>query len=138
MLIKDAIAEKAFFSPFIEIASPERQVQVFRTSAAIFGHSAPPLSSLHHSLTGNVPVYTKNGDDVVVSDLEPGPYAGATEATWADEGTLTLMSAGVNHVYLERAVSSIGKESVVVLRDGDSWFRYQVVDTNETSASFFA
>ncbi len=138
VLIKDAIAEKAFFSPFIEIASPERQVQVFRTSAAIFGHSAPPLSSLHHSLTGNVPVYTKNGDDVVVSDLEPGPYAGATEATWADEGTLTLMSAGVNHVYLERAVSSIGKESVVVLRDGDSWFRYQVVDTNETSASFFA
>ncbi|OEE67116.1 hypothetical protein A1OO_15275 [Enterovibrio norvegicus FF-33] len=132
------LSEKAFFAPLEAASQSNKTVLVFRASAAIFGHAAPPLSSLHHSLTGMVPVYSVDGSDVVVESLEPGPYADKTAATWADAGTLSLMRDGANHVYLERQIAEIANDSEVVIRDGDTWARYQVTDTAEVAASFFA
>ncbi|MGP8305580.1 hypothetical protein [Vibrio sp. YIC-376] len=138
VLKQESFKEKAFFSPLIESTKTTRQVQLFRAKAAIFGHAAPPLASLHYSLTGTFPVYKKSGDDVVVEDVASGPYADLEEDEWAG-GTLDVMDdSASHHVFLERPVTDIGKESVVVLRDGNKWSRYSVTDTNETSVSFFS
>ncbi|KXF83030.1 putative baseplate assembly protein [Enterovibrio coralii] len=138
-LSDEALSEKAFFSPILAGSQEVRQVQVFRAKAAIFGHTAPPLDTLHYSLTGTSPVFTKSGSDVIVEDVTTGPYAGRTASTWADAGSLELMDEdSQHHVYLERAVTEIGKGSTVVLIDGDNWSRYSVNDTSDISAAFFS
>ncbi|MFD2180461.1 hypothetical protein [Veronia pacifica] len=130
--------EKAFFSPFIALAKPTRAVQVFRTKAAIFGHAAPPLDSLHYSLTGTFPVFDKNTSGVIVEDVASGPYAGLTKTSWADKGTLQLMDDGnASQIYLERPMSDIAKGSTVVLLDGDKWLTSEVTDNTELAAAFF-
>ncbi|MDD1780478.1 hypothetical protein LRP49_04615 [Enterovibrio sp. ZSDZ35] len=139
VLIGEEIKEKAFFSPILKSADETRQIQVFRAKAAIFGHAAPPLSTLHYSLTGTSPIFTKNSSGVVVEDVSEGPYADRTASTWADAGSLNLMDEGnLNHVFLERTVSDIAKHSTVVLKDGDNWSRYNVTDAVETTAAFFS
>ncbi|WP_028022115.1 baseplate J/gp47 family protein [Enterovibrio calviensis] len=130
--------EKTFIAPLKAAISTVKRVQVFRASAAIFGHAAPPLSSLHHSLTGMVPVYSVDDSDVVVESLEQGPYFGKTNATWADQGTLALMNESDNQIFLERQVAEIGIDSDVILRDGDNWAQYQISETADVSVSFFA
>ncbi|KKD61723.1 hypothetical protein RN22_03645 [Grimontia sp. AD028] len=138
VLMEEKTSEKAFFSALAAQSKTVRQVQVFRTKAAIFGHAAPPLDTLHYSLTGTSPVFKKSGSDVIVEDVVSGPYAGLEDAQWAD-GMLNVMDEDdSNHVYLERAVSEISKGSTVVLKDGRKWSRYNVTDTAETSASFFS
>ncbi|MDD1793364.1 hypothetical protein LRP50_09520 [Enterovibrio sp. ZSDZ42] len=130
--------EKTFIAPLKTATSEIKRAQVFRASAAIFGHAAPPLSSLHHSLTGMVPVYSVDDSDVVVESLEQGPYFGKTDATWADQGTLALMNGGGNQLFLERPVAEIGVDSDVIVRDGDNWAQYSVSETADVSVSFFA
>lgn len=137
VLMAANVREKAFFSPFIELATSTRKVQVFRTKAAIFGHAAPPLNTLHYSLTGTSPVFKKNSSGVIVEDVVTGPYANLTDNDWAD-GKLDAMDDNVSHIYLERPVAEISKGSTVVLKEGSKWSRYHVTDASETSASFFS
>ncbi|PMN89786.1 hypothetical protein [Enterovibrio norvegicus] len=138
VLEKENVEEKAFFAQLIEMSSADKKVLVFRASAAIFGNAAPPLSSLHHSLTGSVPVYTENSSGVVVEGIEPGPYADETENTWADGGSLQLMDEGGNEIFLDRPVAEIAVGSDIVLRNGEQWARYRVEDAADLSVSFFA
>jgi len=138
ILAEEEVAESAFFSPLIGSVDHPKEVLVFRADAAIFGHSAPALSALPTSMTGQVPVYGTTGSGTIVIDhLVDGPFASITDAEWADGDLTVLDEDGQNWVFLDRVMEEIGADTHVVLRDGDSWGLYTVDAAAEASISRF-
>ncbi len=139
LLAENAISEEDLIEPISGAGAVPKRVLVFRQSAGTFGKAAPALETLPQSLVGDIPVYgTNTNGDVIIENTVPGPFAGRTKATWADEGTLEYLDTAENYVFLDRVVEGVAAGSAVVLIDGSSWGIYEPVDATETALSEFA
>lgn len=144
---------------------PPPQALVFRTRTAIFGHNAPAWESLPATLRGDEPVYEIKNGQVSVKTLTSGPYTDRKDS-WADMSLLAYLtyldslysiffvfgnvstsidigtgakisSSARTDVHLDNVYSSLAKDSVVVMKDGNKCGIYKINEVTELSMSDF-
>lgn len=129
--------EAEVFEIFETSGAPQPYITHFPNRASMFGHNAQPFSALPAALTGTVPNYEVEDGVVVADGVINGPFKGL-ENQWAD-GTLDILDEnGDGTLHFEGAQPSVADGALVVLRDGDNWAVYQVLEVSEASYARFA
>ena len=136
ILSENAVSEHDVFAPYQAMAPPPRQVLVFRRRASVFGHAAPALNTLPDALIGQIVTYTVDSGVVKATGVKNGPFAANTPATWADQGTLTLLSSS-NDVFLDTTYDGARAGGFVIIRDGATWTLYRVDGASELTFNAF-
>lgn len=138
-LLDDAeLEEHALFDPILGAPETPKRVLVFRDSAGVFGNTAPAISALPPTMTGDVPIYGTDDDgNIIITGTTPAPYKGVGAAEWAD-GNLTVLEDSANAVHLDRVVKDIAADSYALLQDGATWGVYEIDAVAELSLSEFA
>ncbi len=137
LLQSDALAEEDVFDALMGAPETPKRILVFRANAGCFGNAAIPVSKLPPSMTGDVPVYGLDGDAVVITGFEPGPYKGVSASDWAD-GNLTVLEGSDNAVHLDRVVPEATADGYAAILQGDTWAVYAIDSVAEVSLAEFA
>ncbi|MEW9920190.1 putative baseplate assembly protein [Marimonas sp. MJW-29] len=137
-LLEDAeLEEEDLFDPLIGAPETPKRIIVFRDSAGVFGNTAPKISALPPTMTGDVPTYGTDNGNIIITGTTPAPYKGVTADQWAD-GDLTVLENSANAVHLDRVVKDIAADSYALLQDGSIWAVYEIDAVSELSLSEFA
>lgn len=128
--------EARLFEVYGTLEAVRPTITLLRAHAPVFGHAAPPFSTLPPALTGTAPNYEVKDGVVVANGVIDGPFKGQS-AAWADGALAVLDTGSDGTIFVEGAQPLLANGSTVILRDGDNWGAYTARAVAETSLSRF-